>query len=126
MRHADVGRIDVTVDVEIGDVAMFLFADVVGEPADGEQVRRTIEFNAIFKREALIRENSIRDGSQLRVGENQVAQEFQLSPLLFYDSNKLDAGCLAIATAMIRGESFERFKLSKAPQRLPRRAGMKY
>ena len=38
MRHADVGRIDVTVDVEIGDVAVLFFADVVGEPADREQV----------------------------------------------------------------------------------------
>ena len=47
MRHADVGGIDVAVDVEIADVAVALFADVIGEPADGEQVVRLEEREAV-------------------------------------------------------------------------------
>src|SRR6266852_1375520 len=35
MRHANVGGVDVAIDVEIGDVAMALLADVVGKPSDG-------------------------------------------------------------------------------------------
>jgi hypothetical protein len=46
--------------------------------------------------------------------------------MLFYDLNELDATCCGAATAVIRGESFKRFKLSKALQPLPRRAETKY
>ncbi len=49
MRHADVGRIDMAIDVEISNVAVFFFAYVVGQPADGEQIRRTVKLDAIFK-----------------------------------------------------------------------------
>ena len=38
MRHANVGGIDVAVDVEVGDVAVAFFANVIGEPAYAEQV----------------------------------------------------------------------------------------
>src|SRR6185295_7056410 len=37
---ADVGRVDVPVDVEVGDVAVQPAADRVGQPAQGEKVRR--------------------------------------------------------------------------------------
>ena len=43
MRHADVRGIDVPVDVEVADVAVALLAHVVGQPAQGQQVRRAIE-----------------------------------------------------------------------------------
>ena len=49
MRDTDVRWIDVTVYVEVGDAAVFFFADVIGEPADGEQVRRTVKFDAVVK-----------------------------------------------------------------------------
>src|SRR6266403_1311176 len=39
VRYADVGRIDVTIDVEVGDVAVFFLANVIGEPSDGEKIR---------------------------------------------------------------------------------------
>jgi len=37
---------------------------VIGEPADGEQVRRTVEIDAVFESEALTGENFVRDGPQ--------------------------------------------------------------
>jgi len=40
---ADVGGIDVTIDVEIGDIAMLFFADEVREPAYGEKIVRFIQ-----------------------------------------------------------------------------------
>ena len=50
---ANVGGIDVAVDVVIRDVAMALFANIVGEPADSEQVGRVIQRHAIVEAEAL-------------------------------------------------------------------------
>ena len=50
MGHADVGGIDVAVDVVIGDVAVALFADVIGQPADSEQIGRAVERHAIVER----------------------------------------------------------------------------
>ena len=35
MGHADVGGIDVAIDVEVADIAVALLANVVGEPAEG-------------------------------------------------------------------------------------------
>ena len=40
VRAADIGRIDVAVDVVIADVAVALFADMIGEPADRQQIVR--------------------------------------------------------------------------------------
>ncbi len=39
MRHANIGRINVAVDVEVRHVAVLVFAHVVREPSDGQQVR---------------------------------------------------------------------------------------
>ena len=48
MRDADVGGIDVAIDVEIGDVAVLFFADEVREPAYREKVVRFIERETVF------------------------------------------------------------------------------
>jgi hypothetical protein len=37
-RHADIGGVDVAVDVEVGHVAVQALAHVIGQPADGEKV----------------------------------------------------------------------------------------
>ncbi len=47
MRHADVGRIDVAIDVEVANVAVALLANVVGEPADGQQIGRAVERDSV-------------------------------------------------------------------------------
>ncbi len=54
-RHADVGRIDVAIDVEVGYVAMHPLADMVGEPADCEYVVRTVQSQPILGVETLTR-----------------------------------------------------------------------
>jgi len=47
--HAYVGRIDMAVHVEVGDVAMHPLAHMVGQPADGQDVTGAIERYAISK-----------------------------------------------------------------------------
>ena len=59
VRHADISRIDVAVDVEIADVAVALLADVVAKPADGQQVWRAIERDAVVKVESLAGQNLV-------------------------------------------------------------------
>ncbi len=73
MRDANVRRIDVPVDVVIGDVPVALFADVVGEPADGEKIRRTVQCDAIVHAEAFAGENFVCDGLQPYVGNGEFA-----------------------------------------------------
>src|SRR5882762_2623649 len=70
VRHADVGGIDVAGDVEIGDVAVFFFTDVIGEPSDCQQIGRAIEVDAIFEGEAFAGEDFVGDGLQSLVGED--------------------------------------------------------
>src|SRR5262245_28702553 len=74
VRNANVGGIDVAVDVVISDVAVFFLANVIGEPAYGEQVRRTVELDAIVEAETLAGENFVGYGPQTLVGEDKVAQ----------------------------------------------------
>jgi hypothetical protein len=68
MGYANVRGIDVAIDVVIGDVAMFFFTDVIGEPAYCEQVGGAIESNPVVERKALAGENSVGDGPETLVG----------------------------------------------------------
>ena len=54
-RHADVGGVDVAIDVEVGHVAVHPLAHVVGQPAHGQHVGRAIEREAVFRAEPLLR-----------------------------------------------------------------------
>ena len=47
--HANVGRIQVAVDVEVRLVTVHAFANVVGEPADRQNVASAIEGESIFE-----------------------------------------------------------------------------
>ena len=62
MRDADVRRIDVPVDVEIGDVAVALLANVVGQPANGQQIGRAVQQDAVVNAKAFTGEHFARDG----------------------------------------------------------------
>src|SRR5580692_1364495 len=73
VRHADVRRIDVPIDVEIGDVAVALLADVVRQPAHRKKIRRTIEGDAVVHIQAFAREDFCRDGLQPLVCDGQFA-----------------------------------------------------
>src|ERR1700674_1096205 len=73
VRNADIRRINVTVDVEIGDVAVALFAHMIGKPAYGEKIGRAIESDAIAGREALARKDFRGDGLQTLVCDRQVS-----------------------------------------------------
>jgi hypothetical protein len=72
--YTNVGGIDVAINVEVGYIAVFFLANMIGQPADGKQVRGAIEVDAIFKREAFARQNFVGDRLQSGVGKNQFAQ----------------------------------------------------
>jgi hypothetical protein len=67
MRDADIRGINVAVDVVIGDVAVALFADVIRQPADGEQVGRAEQGDAVVKGEAFAGQHLVGDGLQVCV-----------------------------------------------------------
>ena len=67
VRHADIRRIDVPVDVEVADIAVALLAHVIREPADRQQVVRLEEREAVIGREALARQDFLSDGLEARV-----------------------------------------------------------
>src|SRR5262249_48176274 len=52
-RHADVGGINMAIHVEIRLVAMHALANMVGQPAQGEEIRGAIERQRILRTEAL-------------------------------------------------------------------------
>ena len=78
--HAYIGGIDVAVHIVVGDIAVARFADVVGQPANGEKIGSLVERNAIVKGEALARQHFVGDrlkrfypivsGLNWTVGEN--------------------------------------------------------
>ena len=59
---ADVGRIDVAVDVEVGLVAVHALAHVIGEPSDGEDVAGAIEGKRVLLAEAFAGQHFVFDG----------------------------------------------------------------
>ncbi len=66
-RDADIGRIDMPVHVEIGDIAVHSLAHQVGQPADTQNVPRAIQCDAIVEAEALFRHHFVGDWQQPRV-----------------------------------------------------------
>ena len=73
MSDTNVGRINVPVDVEIGDVAVLFFAHVIREPADRQQVRRAIQRAAVVKRKPLAGENFVCNRLQPLIGDRKFA-----------------------------------------------------
>jgi len=51
----------VAIDVVIGDVAVFSFPDVIGEPTDGEKIGRAIQLDAFVEGKAFARSDFVRD-----------------------------------------------------------------
>src|SRR6267142_2397078 len=55
--HADIRGIDMPIDVEIADVAVLLFANMVCEPADGQEVARAKQGKTVVKVQTLASHN---------------------------------------------------------------------
>jgi len=47
--NADIRGVDVAVDVEVRHVAVHSLPNVIRQPADGENIRRAIKLDAVFK-----------------------------------------------------------------------------
>src|ERR1700739_2008053 len=67
MRHADVRWVDVPVNVEVANVAVALFADVVRQPAQGQQIGRAINGDAVLEAEPFAGQNFGGDGFEARI-----------------------------------------------------------
>ncbi len=67
VRDAHVCGIDVAIYVEENRVAVALLAHMVGEPADGQQVRRTVKRGAVFGGQALSGQDFFRNRLQVLV-----------------------------------------------------------
>ena len=72
MRAADVGGIDVPVDVEVADVAVALFAHIIRQPANGQQIARGIEREAVLGGKPLAGEHFFSDGLEAVVRDVQL------------------------------------------------------
>ena len=66
-RHANVRVIDVPVDVEVGDVAVHPLAHVVRQPADRQNVARTVQRQRVVFRQPLLRHHLLGDSLQPRI-----------------------------------------------------------
>src|SRR2546430_13395578 len=60
----NVGRIDVPVDVEISHVAVLFFAHVIRQPANGKEIGRAVQRDAIIERKPLVGKNFVRNRLQ--------------------------------------------------------------
>ena len=68
MRHANIRGIDVAIDVVIANVAMLFFANKIRQPANGEEIGRAIESDAIGHVETRAGENFFGDWPEMRIG----------------------------------------------------------
>jgi len=57
---------------------MHLFADVIGQPADGKNIRGAIERDAVVERQALPRQNFLSDRRQSAVVKRRRSRAFDL------------------------------------------------
>ena len=65
--HADVRRVDVAIDVEVGKVAVHPLADMVGQPAYCQHIRRGVKREAVVSAEALLGHHPGGDRLETRV-----------------------------------------------------------
>src|SRR5579859_958637 len=65
--HADVGWVDVAIDVEVRHVAVQALAHLVRQPAQGQDIRRAVERDGIVKVEPLTRKDLFSNRLKARV-----------------------------------------------------------
>ena len=63
VRYANISGIDVPVDVEVGDIAMALLANVIRQPADCQQIRRPVKCDSVLGRETFLGKHLVRNRS---------------------------------------------------------------
>ena len=83
MRDANVRRIDVAIYVEVANVAVAFLADVIRQPADGEQIVRLIKREAIVGSQALPGENFVRRRLEPRVRDLEFRSHFPVNHCKF-------------------------------------------
>lgn len=66
-RNADVGGIDVAIDIEVSAIAVHPFTAVICEPAESQDIGSSVESERVFRAQSLLREHLLVDGSESRV-----------------------------------------------------------
>jgi hypothetical protein len=61
-RNADVGRVDVPVHIEVGNIAVHALAHMIGQPAYRENIRGAVQGHAIVIIKTLASENFLGNG----------------------------------------------------------------
>jgi hypothetical protein len=69
MRHANIGGIDVPVDIEVRYVAVSLLANVVRQPSNRQQIRRSVQRDAVFATKPFSRKHSFRNWLQALIDD---------------------------------------------------------
>ncbi len=115
MGNADVRGIDVAVHVVVGDVAVTLFAHVIRQPADTQQVRRTVERDAVFHRETHAGEHFLRNRLESFIGKRQFSHGAS-THLLFHDSYILCRNAGNFGTLLNRRKVQTRHTAAATPQ----------
>ncbi len=76
MRHANIRGIDVPVHIEVANIAVTLFANVIRKPSDGQQIRRAIQQDTVSRGQTLTGQNFIGDWTQAGVSDlNSLVRE---------------------------------------------------
>ena len=66
-RHANVGRIDMAIDVEVRLVAVHALADLIRQPADGEDVAGAVERESVVVGQAFAGQHLVVNGLEAGV-----------------------------------------------------------
>src|SRR6266568_6401505 len=73
MRNADIGWIDVTIDVEVANVPVPLLPDVIRQPAQRQQIGRAVKRDSILEAQPLSGKNFFGNRLQSLVGDCKFA-----------------------------------------------------
>ena len=66
-RYANVGVVNVAVDIEVSDVAVHPLANMVRQPADRQNVTRAVERQRVVSRQTFVRHHLVVNGPKARV-----------------------------------------------------------
>src|SRR5258708_11863862 len=71
VRHANIGRINVPIDVKVRDIPVSLLANVIRQPPNRQQIRRAVKRYAVLKSETLSGEHLVCNRSEEHTSELQ-------------------------------------------------------
>src|SRR5258708_8897384 len=83
VRHENIGRINVPIDVKVRDIPVSLLANVIRQPPNRQQIRRAVKRYAVLKSETLSGEHLVCNGLQPLFGNGQFRHVLNTSRLTY-------------------------------------------